>query len=79
MLPQVSPEAWTLRIDGMVDHPLEISFADLLKMPLTEADITLVCVSNQVGGPTAATPGGSARRWPGCCAGPGCRRAPTRC
>ena len=50
VLPQVSPEAWTLRIDGMVDHPLEISFAELLKMPLTEADITLVCVSNQVGG-----------------------------
>ena len=50
VLPQVSPENWTLRIDGMVDHPLEISFAELLKMPLTEADITLVCVSNQVGG-----------------------------
>ncbi len=50
VLPQISPENWTLRIDGMVDHPLEISFADLLKMPLTEADITLVCVSNQVGG-----------------------------
>jgi DMSO/TMAO reductase YedYZ molybdopterin-dependent catalytic subunit len=50
VLPQVSPENWSLRIDGMVDHPLEISFAELLKMPLTEADITLVCVSNQVGG-----------------------------
>ena len=50
VLPQVSPENWTLRIDGMVDHPLDISFAELLKMPLTEADITLVCVSNQVGG-----------------------------
>jgi DMSO/TMAO reductase YedYZ molybdopterin-dependent catalytic subunit len=50
VLPQISPENWTLRIDGMVDHPLEISFAELLKMPLTEADITLVCVSNQVGG-----------------------------
>ncbi len=50
VLPQISPDHWTLRIDGMVDHPLEISFAELLKMPLTEADITLVCVSNQVGG-----------------------------
>ena len=50
VLPQVSPENWTLRIDGMVDQPLEISFAELLKLPLTEADITLVCVSNQVGG-----------------------------
>ncbi len=50
VLPQVPPESWTLRIDGMVDRPLEITFAELLKMPLTEADITLVCVSNEVGG-----------------------------
>jgi DMSO/TMAO reductase YedYZ molybdopterin-dependent catalytic subunit len=50
VLPQVSPGNWTLAIDGMVDHPLEISFDELLKMPLTEAEITLVCVSNRVGG-----------------------------
>jgi DMSO/TMAO reductase YedYZ molybdopterin-dependent catalytic subunit len=50
VLPQLSPDTWTLTIDGMVDRELEISFADLLRMPLTEADITLVCVSNQVGG-----------------------------
>ena len=50
ILPQVSPETWTLTIDGMVDRPVELTFAELLKMPLTEADITLVCVSNQVGG-----------------------------
>src|ERR1700760_2656454 len=34
----------------MVDRELEIGFADLLRMPLTEADIPMVCVSNQVGG-----------------------------
>jgi len=50
VLPQVSPNNWTLKIDGMVDRELEFSFDELLKMPLTEADITLVCVSNQVGG-----------------------------
>ena len=50
VLPQVSPESWTLRIDGMVDRELDITFAELLRMPLTETDITLVCVSNQVGG-----------------------------
>ena len=50
VLPQVSPESWTLKIDGMVDRELEFTFADLLQMPLTETDITLVCVSNQVGG-----------------------------
>jgi DMSO/TMAO reductase YedYZ molybdopterin-dependent catalytic subunit len=50
ILPQVSPESWTLKIDGMVDRELEFTFAELLKMPLTENDMTLVCVSNSVGG-----------------------------
>jgi DMSO/TMAO reductase YedYZ molybdopterin-dependent catalytic subunit len=50
VLPEVAPETWTLRIDGMVDREIELSFAELLRMPLTETDITLVCVSNQVGG-----------------------------
>src|SRR5689334_20641546 len=50
VLPQVPPETWTLRIDGMVDRPVELTFTELLRVPLTEADITLVCVSNQVGG-----------------------------
>ena len=53
VLPQVSPENWTLRIGGMVEREIELSFADLLRLPLTEADITLVCVSNEVGGPYA--------------------------
>ena len=50
VLPQVSPTTWRLRIDGMVERELEFTFAELLAMPLTEADITLVCVSNEVGG-----------------------------
>jgi len=50
VLPQLSPRDWTLRVDGMVQRELEITFAELLRMPLTEADITLVCVSNEVGG-----------------------------
>jgi len=53
VLPQVSPDQWMLQISGMVDRPVELSFADLLRQPLTEADITLVCVSNEVGGPYA--------------------------
>jgi DMSO/TMAO reductase YedYZ molybdopterin-dependent catalytic subunit len=50
VVPQVDPQTWTLRIDGMVERELELSFAELLRMPLVEADITLVCVSNEVGG-----------------------------
>jgi DMSO/TMAO reductase YedYZ molybdopterin-dependent catalytic subunit len=50
-LPQVSPEQWHLRVHGLVERELDITFDQLLKRPLTEADITLACVSNQVGGP----------------------------
>jgi DMSO/TMAO reductase YedYZ molybdopterin-dependent catalytic subunit len=50
-IPQVAPGTWRLRVHGMVGRELDISFADLLKRPLTEADITLCCVSNPVGGP----------------------------
>jgi DMSO/TMAO reductase YedYZ molybdopterin-dependent catalytic subunit len=53
VVPQVNPGDWTLRIHGLVDRPVELSYADLLKLPLTEADVTLTCVSNEVGGPYA--------------------------
>ncbi len=42
---------WTLTIDGDVDQELTFTFDDLLAMPLIERDITLTCVSNDVGGP----------------------------
>nr|WP_285773515.1 molybdopterin-dependent oxidoreductase [Microtetraspora sp. NBRC 13810] len=51
IVPQVDPASWTLKIHGLVDRPIEISYADLVRMPLTEADVTLTCVSNEVGGP----------------------------
>ena len=52
-VPQVAADTWSLRIHGKVDHPLTLSFDDLLGRPLIERDITLTCVSNQVGGPYA--------------------------
>jgi DMSO/TMAO reductase YedYZ molybdopterin-dependent catalytic subunit len=70
VVPQVSPDSWTLRIDGMVRSPVEITFDQLLKMPLTEADITLVCVSNVVGGPYAGN-----ARWLGVPLAPLLRKA----
>ncbi|WP_338104557.1 molybdopterin-dependent oxidoreductase [Microbispora catharanthi] len=53
VVPSVDPARWTLKIHGLVDRPVEVTFADLLKRPLTEADVTLTCVSNDVGGPYA--------------------------
>ena len=48
--PQVRTEDYTLRIHGMVDDEIELSYDDLLARPMVERDITLTCVSNEVGG-----------------------------
>lgn len=53
VLPKVDPKAWKLTIHGLVDRPVELTFEDLLKLPLVERYITLTCVSNEVGGPYA--------------------------
>ena len=50
VVPQVSKDSWSLKIDGLVDNPMELSFDDLLARPQVERYITLSCVSNQVGG-----------------------------
>ena len=49
-LPVVDEGSWSLTIDGDVDREVTLSFDDLLAMPLIERDITLTCVSNEVGG-----------------------------
>ncbi|GIG81801.1 oxidoreductase [Planotetraspora kaengkrachanensis] len=51
VVPSVDPADWTLKIHGLVDKPVELTFDDLLRRPLMEADVTLTCVSNDVGGP----------------------------
>ncbi len=50
VVPQVSKDSWSLKISGMVDNPIEITFADLLERPQVERYVTLSCVSNPVGG-----------------------------
>jgi DMSO/TMAO reductase YedYZ molybdopterin-dependent catalytic subunit len=52
-LPQVDPRDWMLRIHGLVTRPVELSFEQLLRRPMLERDITLTCVSNEVGGTLA--------------------------
>ena len=49
-VPQVPAESWRLKVHGMVDRELEIDFEDLLRRRAIERDITLTCVSNEVGG-----------------------------
>ena len=50
VVPTIEPREWRLRIHGMVDRELEISYAELLERERTEAWVTLNCVSNPVGG-----------------------------
>jgi DMSO/TMAO reductase YedYZ molybdopterin-dependent catalytic subunit len=50
VIPQVSSQAWQLRIHGMVDRPVTLTFDDLMKLPMVEHDVTLTCVSESVGG-----------------------------
>ena len=49
-VPRVSVEDFSLRIFGMVDRELILSYADLTARAQIESDITLTCVSNEVGG-----------------------------
>src|SRR4029450_3015147 len=49
-IPQILPKDWELKIHGMVDHELTVTFQDLLDRGLEDAWITLCCGSNPVGG-----------------------------
>lgn len=47
-------DTWRLTLHGDgVAHPLTLGLRELLARPLVEHDVTLTCVSNEVGGPYA--------------------------
>ena len=49
-VPTVGVDDWSLTIDGDVENELSFTFDELAALPLIERDITLTCVSNEVGG-----------------------------
>ncbi|MGC5344947.1 molybdopterin-dependent oxidoreductase [Streptomyces sp. DT171] len=52
VVPRVDADGWRLRIHGKgVERPVTLGFRDLLRREIIERDITLTCVSNEVGGP----------------------------
>ncbi|MBC9719264.1 molybdopterin-dependent oxidoreductase [Streptomyces sp. TRM66268-LWL] len=60
-VPRLDADRWRLRLHGKgVDAPVTLDFADLLRRDLIERDITMTCVSNEVGGPYV-----SSARWLG--------------
>lgn len=68
--PVVDAGSWRLRITGMVDTPLELTYDDLVAEDLIERHITLACVSAEVGGPLVGN-----SRWLGARLGDLLRRA----
>jgi DMSO/TMAO reductase YedYZ molybdopterin-dependent catalytic subunit len=52
-VPQIAAADWKLRISGQVGSELQLTYSELLDMPLIERRVTLTCVSNEVGGDLA--------------------------
>jgi DMSO/TMAO reductase YedYZ molybdopterin-dependent catalytic subunit len=48
--PSVDITTWSLRVWGMVDKEVTLSFEQLMQLPLIERYVTIACVSNEVGG-----------------------------
>jgi DMSO/TMAO reductase YedYZ molybdopterin-dependent catalytic subunit len=48
--PQIDASTWSLRIHGMVDNEVTLTYQQLLAMTLMEQYVTIACVSNEVGG-----------------------------
>lgn len=50
VVPRVDARTWTLTVTGRVARPFTLTFEELLARPMVERYVTLVCVSNPVGG-----------------------------
>ncbi len=50
VVPNINIETWRLKIDGMVNNPLEFTYKELTDRPVFELDATIACVSNEIGG-----------------------------
>ncbi|NHN55739.1 molybdopterin-dependent oxidoreductase [Calidifontibacter sp. DB0510] len=49
-VPQIDPAQWQLKVTGMVEREITLTWDELLAKPMQQALITLMCVSNEVGG-----------------------------
>jgi DMSO/TMAO reductase YedYZ molybdopterin-dependent catalytic subunit len=54
-LPAKAAADWSMKVHGLVERELTISYQDLLNRPLVERPVTLTCVSNEVGGNLIST------------------------
>jgi DMSO/TMAO reductase YedYZ molybdopterin-dependent catalytic subunit len=49
-VPVLDSREWRLKVTGLVEREVELTFEDLLAKPLVERHVTIACVSNEVGG-----------------------------
>ncbi len=54
-VPRLSYASWRLIVDGDVERPLTLGWDDLAAYEVVERDVTMICVSNPIGGPYAGT------------------------
>jgi DMSO/TMAO reductase YedYZ molybdopterin-dependent catalytic subunit len=50
VLPTVDRASWTLKVRGMVDREVTLTYDQLTALPIVEQYVTIACVSNEVGG-----------------------------
>ena len=50
VIPQLDVNTWSMKVTGMVDNEIELTFDDLLNMDPVEEYVTMSCVSNPIGG-----------------------------
>jgi DMSO/TMAO reductase YedYZ molybdopterin-dependent catalytic subunit len=48
--PSVAVGGWRLKIDGLVDRPMELTYDQLTALPASDGYYTLMCISNEIGG-----------------------------
>lgn len=53
--PAIDATRWSMRIEGMVERPLELTYDDLRAEPQVEIYSTMSCISNEVGGDLVGT------------------------
>lgn len=50
VVPTVDRASWTLKVTGLVDREITLTYDQLVALPIVEQYVTIACVSNEVGG-----------------------------
>ena len=58
--PSVDGNSWRLQLEGLVDHPMQLTLDEIRARPAYSQAITLECISNRLGGDLIST-----ARWTG--------------